>query len=195
MTDHSGNEDANHGTTGGDHGGDHGGADGGERDRDGRLAAAVALRESGQPERARAQLLALSEELPQDAEVAFQTAWTHDALGLEARAVPFYVTALAGDGLSPADRQGALLGLGSTYRVLGRHAEAVATLRRGVAEFPEHGGLRAFLAMALHNTGEHAEAVGLLLRLLAETSRDPGVAEYGKAIAYYADRLDETWPG
>ncbi|SOD59007.1 Tetratrico peptide repeat-containing protein [Streptomyces zhaozhouensis] len=165
-------------------------------DRDRRLAEAVALRGSGEAERARTRLLALSAELPGDAEVAFQTAWTHDALGLESAAVPFYETALAaGEALAPADRQGALLGLGSTYRTLGRYAEAVETLRRGVAEFPDHGGLRAFLAMALHNTGEHREAVRLLLHLLAETSGDPAVTDYGRALAYYADRLDETWPG
>ena len=31
----------------------------------------------------------------------------------------------------------ALVGLGSTYRTLGRHAEAEATLQQGRAEFPE----------------------------------------------------------
>ncbi|MDT0264805.1 tetratricopeptide repeat protein [Streptomyces sp. DSM 44915] len=163
-------------------------------DRDARLAAAVALREAGQPERARDELRALAEEFPTDLTVAYQTAWVHDVLGLEAEAVPYYERAVAGPGLTAEERSSALLGLGSTYRTLGRYPEAVATLRRGVAEFPAHGGLRAFLAMALHNTGQHAEAAGLLLELLAATSADPTVAEYRRAIAYYAPRLDQTWP-
>ncbi|KAB8164701.1 tetratricopeptide repeat protein [Streptomyces sp. 3MP-14] len=160
-----------------------------------RIDEAIALRSAGESDRARKQLLALGEEFPDDAEIAYQTACTHDALGLEAEALPFYHRAIdAGEALDPADRQGAFLGLGSSYRALGRYPEAVETLRRGVEEFPENGGLRTFLAMALHNTGEHGEAVRLLLHLLAATSGDPEVADYRKAIEYYADRLDETWP-
>ncbi|WP_052850268.1 tetratricopeptide repeat protein [Streptomyces avicenniae] len=165
------------------------------RTRDARLAEAVALREAGDRAGAKDRLVALAGEFPEDVEVAFQTAWAHDALGLEAEAVPYYETATRRPGLSPADRQGALLGLGSSYRALGRPEEAVATLRRGVAEFPGHGGLRTFLAMALYNTGEHREAVGLLLHLLAGTSADTSVTDYRDALAFYADRLDETWPG
>ncbi|MFI7277069.1 tetratricopeptide repeat protein [Streptomyces sp. NPDC049879] len=163
--------------------------------RDERLAGAVALRTAGEKERAKDQLVALAAEFPDDLEIAFQTAWAHDTLGLEAAAVPFYETAVGRPGLPPDDRKGALLGLGSTYRTLGRYAESVATLRQGVAEFPDDGGLRTFLAMALYNTGEHREAVGTLLHLLATTSGDAGVTDYREAITFYADRLDETWPG
>jgi tetratricopeptide (TPR) repeat protein len=158
-----------------------------------RLAAAVRLRTEGHPEQARELLLALAAEFPEDAEVAYQTAWVHDTLGLEAEAVPFYERTLAGAGLSNEDRRGALLGLGSTYRTLGRYAEAVTTLRLGVSEFPDDGGLRTFLAMALYNTGEHHEAMRLLLTLLAASSRDPEVMAYRKAIELYAQDLDKTW--
>ncbi|MER5480158.1 tetratricopeptide repeat protein [Streptomyces sp. NPDC002734] len=157
-----------------------------------RLAQAVRLREGGEPETARRSLLALGAEFPDDAAVAYQTAWAHDVLGLEAEAVPFYERAVALPGLPPDDRRGALLGLGSTYRVLGRHADAVRTLRRGTEEFPEDGALRAFLAMALYNTGGHHEAMTLLLRLLASTSEDPGVRAYRRAIEFYAWDLDTT---
>ncbi|WP_151774190.1 tetratricopeptide repeat protein [Streptomyces abyssomicinicus] len=159
---------------------------------DGRLAEAVRLREAGEPERARRLLLSLAAEFPGDARIAYQTAWAHDVLGLEAEAVPFYERAVALPGLPEEDRRGALLGLGSTYRVLGRYADAVRTLRAGVEEFPDDGGLRAFLAMALHNTGEHHEATALLLRLLAATSDDPGVRAYRRAIEFYAGDLDAT---
>ncbi|MFF8276059.1 tetratricopeptide repeat protein [Streptomyces lateritius] len=163
--------------------------------RDGLLAEAIRLREQGRQEEARARLLELSARYPDDAEVAYQTAWAHDVLGLEAEAVPFYERALDGTGasaLSTDDRRGALLGLGSTYRVLGRYERAVATLRRGAEEFPDDGALRTFLAMALFNTGDHHESTRLLLNLLAATSDDPDVRRYRPAIEYYARDLNET---
>jgi tetratricopeptide (TPR) repeat protein len=160
-------------------------------DRDPLLAEAVALRTADRTEEARQRLLALGERFPADAEIAYQTAWAHDRLGLEAEAAPFYERALKGQ-LNSTDRLGALLGLGSTYRVLGRYEEAVATLRAGLAEFPGDGPLRTFLAMALYNVGEAHEGMRLLLNLLAETSQDAGVRQYRPAIEFYAKDLTET---
>ncbi|MEU4502055.1 tetratricopeptide repeat protein [Streptomyces sp. NPDC024089] len=161
-------------------------------DRDSSLAAAVQLRTEGHREEARQRLLALCAEFPADAEIAYQTAWAHDVLGLEAEAVPFYERGLGGTGLSEEDRRGALLGLGSTYRVLGQYEKAVEVLRGGVERFPDDGALRTFLAMALFNTGEHHEAMRLLLELLATSSTDPYVAQYRAAIEHYARDLRET---
>jgi tetratricopeptide (TPR) repeat protein len=163
-----------------------------DHSRDELLAAAVRLRERGELEEARRRLLALAAEHPEDAEVAYQTAWAHDVLGLEAEAVPFYERGLRGPGLSAEDRRGALLGLGSTYRVLGRYDEAVDTLRQAVAEFPDDGALRTFLAMALYNTDRHHEAMRTLLTVLATTSEDPHVRRYRRAIEHYARDLDAT---
>ncbi|MGW5861339.1 tetratricopeptide repeat protein [Streptomyces sp. NPDC055239] len=162
----------------------------GHRDR--RLAEAVRLREAGLREEAREQLLALCEQFPLDTEVAYQTAWVHDTLGLEAEAVPHYVRAVENPGLTPDDRRGALLGLGSTYRVLGRYPQAVTTLRDAVAEFPDDDALKTFLAMALYNTGRAHDAMEILLTLLATTSQDPDIAGYRPAIEYYAKDLDTT---
>ncbi len=156
------------------------------------LDEAERLRTGGRPEEARERLLALTAEYPDDAEVACRTAWIHDALGLESEAVPYYERALADPELAEEDRLGVLLGLGSTYRVLGRYGQAVETLRRGVEEFPDRGALRAFLAMALFNTDEHHEAMRLLLELTATTSQDPSVQEYRRAIEHYAKDLHET---
>ncbi|MFK4066994.1 tetratricopeptide repeat protein [Streptomyces sp. NPDC029674] len=161
-------------------------------DRDRLLSEAVRLREVGRREEAREQLVALAAELPHDPEVAYQTAWVHDTLGLEAEAVPYYERALNGTGLSDDDRRGALLGLGSTYRILGRYEEAVATLERGTAEFPNDGGLKTFLAMALYNTGRTHDAMEMLLTLLVATSKDPEIAAYRPAIEEYAKDLDAT---
>jgi tetratricopeptide (TPR) repeat protein len=161
-------------------------------DRAAALAEAVRLRERGDAAAARDALLVLSARHPQDAEIAYQTAWAHDVLGLEADAVPYYERALSGDGLAPEDRRDAFLGLGSTYRILGRHDEAVRAFRRGLEEFPGDAPLRTFLAMALYNTGEAREAVRTLLLLLAATSADPRVQGYRTAIEHYADDLDAT---
>ncbi|MEV7196511.1 tetratricopeptide repeat protein [Streptomyces sp. NPDC093510] len=156
------------------------------------LSEAVRLREAGRPEEARERLVALAAELPDDAEVAYQTAWVHDTLGLEAEAVPYYERALRGTGLSDDDRRGALLGLGSTYRILGRYEEAVTTLGAGATEFPDDGGLKTFLAMALYNTGRTHDAMETLLTLLVTTSKDPEIAGYRPAIEEYAKDLDAT---
>ncbi|WP_330173464.1 tetratricopeptide repeat protein [Streptomyces sp. NBC_01498] len=162
------------------------------QNRDEVLAEAVGLRTRGEAERARELLVALADRCPDDSEVAYQTAWTHDTLGREAEAVPYYVRALAGTDLPDEDRRGAHVGLGSTFRVLGRYEEAVETLRAGVAEFPDDGALRTFLAMALFNTGCHDEAMRLLLELLATTSDDPYVRSYRRAIGHYAKDLREV---
>ncbi len=160
--------------------------------RDELLAEAVSLRRQGKPEEARKRLLELATEHPSDAEVAYQTAWVHDVLGLEAEAVPFYECSLRGSGLAEEDRRGALLGLGSTYRILGRYTQAVNTLRQGTAEFPDDGALQTFLAMALFNTDQHHEAMQILLKLLATTSDDPHVRQYRRAIETYAHDLNDT---
>jgi predicted Zn-dependent protease len=161
-----------------------------EKDRDARLAEAVALRTAGEHEPARQLLVALAAEFPADAEIAYQTAWAHDVLGLEVEAVPFYERALAGEGLSEDDKRGALLGYGSTLRGLGRYPQAVEAFRRGVAEFPDDNALRTFSAMALYNVGEHHEAMRTLLEVLAATSSDAGIQRYRRAIEHYATDLD-----
>jgi len=160
---------------------------------DAELARAVSLRESGALDEARDLLLRLSSDAPDDARVAYQTAWVHDRLGLEAEAVPFYVRALDGSGLTAVERRGVLLGLGSTYRTLGRYAEAVDVLPRGVSEFPDDRAMAVFLAMAQYNAGEAKEAVAGLLTLLAETTADPEIQRYRRAIELYAEDLDRVW--
>lgn len=77
-----------------------------------KLKAAVALRNEGKAEEAKVALLELYEHHMEDAELLYQLAWTHDVLGLERGAVPYYEKCLA-LGLPTEERVGALLGLGS----------------------------------------------------------------------------------
>jgi predicted Zn-dependent protease len=157
-----------------------------------RLARATALRERGELEDARTLLLELRAEFPDDARVAVQTAWVHDSIGLEEEAVEHYEAALAGD-LTDEERRGAMLGLGSTYRTLGRDADSDRLLRQAIARFPEFKALRAFHAMTLYNLGRPRDAVEQLLVLLVEATDDPSIERYRRALTAYAQDLDRSW--
>ncbi|MEK3661249.1 tetratricopeptide repeat protein [Paenibacillus sp. FSL F4-0236] len=137
-------------------------------------------------------LLELYEQNSNDAELLYQLAWTHDVLGLEREAVPYYEKSLT-LGLSLEQRVGALLGLGSTYRTLGEYENSKAILEQAIQEYPENKEFPVFLAMTLHNLGDHRLAMGMLLKLLAETSADEGIRSYSKAISYYSDKLEQVW--
>ncbi|MEK3746638.1 tetratricopeptide repeat protein [Paenibacillus sp. FSL E2-8871] len=137
-------------------------------------------------------LLELYEQNSNDAELLYQLAWTHDVLGLEREAVPYYEKSLT-LGLSSEQRVGALLGLGSTYRTLGEYENSKAILEQAIQEYPENKEFPVFLAMTLHNLGDHSLAMGMLLKLLAETSADEGIRSYSKAISYYSDKLEQVW--
>lgn len=151
---------------------------------------AISLRESGDPERAGSLLSVFLRKNPDDAEAHYQMAWTCDVRGMEREAIPHYRRALEGY-LSGKDRSGAFVGLGSSHRVLGEYGEAVEALRRGAFEFPKDRAIQTFLAMALYNTGEHRESARILLKNLVETTSDPRIKSYEKALRFYPERLDE----
>jgi tetratricopeptide (TPR) repeat protein len=157
-----------------------------------KLPSAIHLRETGKHEEARDLLLELHSESPDDAQVNFQCAWIHDLLGLEREAIPFYEKAIQA-GLSGEDLQGALLGMGSTYRCIGEYQKAKETFQRALERFPERNEFRVFLAMTHYNLKEHSTAMELLLTSLVETSNDEGILRYDRAIRFYSDKLDETW--
>ena len=152
----------------------------------------LSLRRAGQHEEARSLAVSLAAQFPDDAELQYQAACVHDFLGREAQAVPFYLAALSSE-LSAAHRRSAYLGLGSTYRTLGRYAEAERTLREGLAHFSDAAELKAFLAMALHNLGRSKQAVELLLTVLAQSSADAQVQSYREAILFYAQDIERSW--
>ena len=156
------------------------------------IATARKLRSAGQHTEAKALLIELARLIPSDAEVQFEAACVHDYLGEEASAVPYYLAALAGT-LSEEHLRSALLGLGSTYRTLGRFAEAEATLRQALARFPDANEIKVFLAMVWHNLGRSKPAVETLLALLAQTSMDEHIQAYREAIALYAQDIERTW--
>ena len=156
------------------------------------LARAQALDAAGQPDAARALLDELAAAHPDDPQAIFQIACTCDGLGYERDAIPRYERAIA-LGLAGDDVQMAHVNLGSSHRAIGQYAQAVAVWQTGIARFPDNRALPVFLAMAQHNLGQHAAATETLLRHLAETTSDPWIARYRRAILFYADKLDETW--
>jgi tetratricopeptide (TPR) repeat protein len=130
---------------------------------------------------------------PDDPVAAFRLACEFDGRGREREAIPNYERAIE-LGLAGAELEMALLQLGSSHRALGEYDRAVAIWRDATARFPQNRALQVFLAMGLHNLGEHSAAAEILLRQLAETTGDDWIGRYRRAILFYADKLDETWP-
>jgi tetratricopeptide (TPR) repeat protein len=161
---------------------------------DERLARAVELREAGRLEEALPLLLALREEFPDDARIALQAAWTHDSLGLEEEAAEHYEAAIRGD-LSDDELRGLYLGLGSTYRTLGRDADAERVFAEGIERFPDFRPLRVFNAMLDYNLGRPREAVRVLIETLLEATDDPTIQRYRQSLTAYAEDLDRSWLG
>lgn len=157
-----------------------------------RLNMAINFRQAGHYDEAKELLTSLLKDRPNDALVHYHYAWLHDAMGEETSAIPHYEQAIA-LGLSGDDLRGALLGLGSTYRTVGQYEKAVETLRRGAATFPDAKAFPVFLAMALYNIGGCKEAVSLLLNTLVDSTGDPDILRYQRAISLYASDLDQTW--
>lgn len=158
-----------------------------------KLEMAIQYRKSGKLEEARSLLLDLiTEGESQNPSIWYQCAWVHDNLGKEREAIPFYKQALE-FGLSGEDRQGALLGLGSTYRTLGMYENSKEVFEMAIKEYPERREFQVFYAMVRFNLKEYNYAMEILLKQLIETSNDEGIQSYHKAIHFYSDKLDHIW--
>ncbi len=83
--------------------------------------------------------------------------------------------------------------MGSTYRTLGDYEKSQTIFEKGMKSFPENRALQVFYSMTLHNLNEHETAMELLLKSLIETTTDPEIKKYEKAIRFYADKLDQVW--
>jgi tetratricopeptide (TPR) repeat protein len=158
----------------------------------GKLEEAIQLRSEGKLEKSNVLLSNLVSEFPNDALVNYQCAWSFDILGLEADAVAYYEKAIQ-LGLDDTNAIGAFIGLGSTYRALGKYNKSEIVFEKGIQYYPENKAMKTFYAMTLYNVGKHREAMGILLTCLAHTTNDSEILTYKRAIEFYADKLDETW--
>ncbi len=156
------------------------------------LEEAIELRTIGEYEKSNKLLLQLAANDPTNATIQYHCAWSYDVLGEESKAVPYYEKAIE-LGLSSKKQEGALLGLGSTYRTLGRYKDSESILTRGIQEFPNNRAIPVFLSMTYYNLGKTAQAMEILLNTIASSSADEEIQTYKKAIHFYADKLDEIW--
>jgi tetratricopeptide (TPR) repeat protein len=120
------------------------------------------------------------------AHAAFERAAAHDRAGQEAEAIPEYEEALR-LGLDDTTRPKALVGLGSSLRNVQRYNEAVEVLGHAVEEYPDHSGLRFFLALAQRSGGAEREAFLTLGRIVLD---EADLGGYDRAAALYLDELD-----
>lgn len=153
---------------------------------------ALELRKDNKKKESNQLLLKIVEEYPDNAYVNYQCAWSFDVLGEESKAVPFYERAIK-IGLSGQDLEGAILGLGSTYRTLGEYEKSKSTFLNGIELFPNNRAIQVFYSMTLYNLNDHRKAMEILLKCLLDTTTDSEILSYKKAINFYADKLDEVW--
>lgn len=156
------------------------------------LQKAVDLRKSGNHKESNEILLKLVQEFPDNASINYQCAWSFDLLGEESEAVPFYEKAIK-LGLSSKELEGALIGLGSTYRTLGEYERSRNIFLKGIESFPDNRAIKVFYSMTLYNLNEHSNAMELLLNCLIDSTTDEEILKYKKAIGFYSNKLDETW--
>lgn len=156
------------------------------------LDLALGLRKEGRLKESNDTLLKLVKEFPKDAMINYQCAWSFDVLGEEAEAVPYYENAIQ-LGLPDEELQGALLGLGSTYRTLGEYEKSKEVFLKGMELYPTNRALQVFYSMTLYNLKEHSDAMALLLKCLVDTSSDEDILNYKRALTFYSDKLDQIW--
>ncbi|WP_154991883.1 tetratricopeptide repeat protein [Priestia megaterium] len=157
-----------------------------------KLDKALALRKNGNHKESNELLSELVKEFPGDALYNYQCAWSFDILGEEEKAVPFYQNAIK-IGLPPEDMEGAVLGLGSTYRALGEYEKSKDIFLKGMDLFPDNHVIKVFYSMTLYNLKEHSKAMELILKCLLNTTNDNEILSYKKALNFYSDKLDQTW--
>lgn len=128
----------------------------------------------------------LAAELPPDsADAVFERAAARDSTGHSDLAVPLYEHALE-LGLTGERRRRATIQLASSLRNMGRPDESVALLTAELDAGSDHldDAVRAFLALALVDTGREREAASLALGALA-----PHLPRYQRSLANYARLL------
>ena len=137
-----------------------------------------------------ARIDALAADAPAGSEAAalFEQAGARDSTGHSDLAVPLYEQALAA-GLTGQRRRRAVIQLASSLRNLGRAEESVVLLTEELRQPSDalDDAVRAFLALALADTGRPREATGQALTALA-----PHLPRYQRSLANYAGELADS---
>jgi Tetratrico peptide repeat len=134
----------------------------------------------------------LAAELPAGSRAVgdFERASSLDSTGHPDLAVPLYREALE-HGLMGERRRRAVIQLASSLRTLGDPRESVALLEAELDEPSDHldDAVRAFLALALVDTGRPRDAVSLALGALA-----PHLHRYQRSLSNYALVISDDPP-
>jgi tetratricopeptide (TPR) repeat protein len=128
----------------------------------------------------------LAAELPTDSGIGrFERAAAQDSTGHADLAVPLYRETLQ-QGLTGERRRRAVIQLASSLRNIGQPEESVTLLTRELDAGSDHldDAVRAFLALALVDTGRAREATALALEALARH-----LPRYQRSLANYARHL------
>lgn len=123
------------------------------------------------------------------ARAEYERAAACDREGLEQEAIPHYEAALR-LGLADELVPGAMLGLGSSLRNVGRFDEAVAVLDDACERFLEDAALSLFRALALASAGRCEEAFASVFRVAVTRIDAPEVVRYRRALDEYAAELE-----
>lgn len=121
---------------------------------------------------------------PDDPRAHVEAAYGLDRAGEEQRAIVHYEAAL-NLGVPEEERRPFTVGLGSTLRNVGRHADSVAVFARAVAEDPGYPPFVAFLALALDSAGRGAGALATMLQCALEAARPGAFDGYERALSGY----------
>ena len=152
----------------------------------------MALREAGDLDGALFVARGIVGRNPDDPQAHYQLASTLDTIGNEREAVDAYESALS-LGLVEPEREGALLGLGSTLRALGRYVDAERLFSEAVEAYPHNAAFRVFRALNDYNRGAYHDATRSLLCELVRTTNDQTISLYTRALERYAQNLDRSW--
>lgn len=158
-------------------------------DKKTQLDEAIEHRKHNRQKQALEILQSLIQSTPNDPDINYQIAWTYDSEGKESEALPFYEKAIA-NGLKK-DRLGAMIGLGSTYRCLGKHEESLKIFDQAMREFPQDRALKVFRALTLFSLGQVEESVSQLLIQLMDTTDAKSIKSYERALRYYSVNLGQ----
>ena len=63
-------------------------------------------------------------------------------------------------------------------------------LESGILQFPDQPEFEAFLALVRHDQGRKTDALRIAMNTLLETSDDPGITAYQRALRHYVGELD-----
>lgn len=147
-------------------------------------------RKSGRYEEAEGLLRFFIEKDPKNPKLNYNMACILDNQGREDEAVQYYENAIS-NSLGTEDLLGALLGLGSSLKVLGRLEESNSIFLEAMRQFPEKKELLVFHALTLFEMKEYEVSFNELIGVLLETTKDEGILNYRKAIESYKNEISK----